>query len=100
MLFSFFNLKFSSYEKLVTTLQFDLTRFYGVIICNSVLSNEQRARSNEQRTKTNKQRAKTNEQRAKNNKKRAKSSNQRAKTNQQRATSEKFHLMHIATVTR
>ena len=34
--FRFFNLKFSSYEKLAMTSQFDLTRFYDVIIRNSV----------------------------------------------------------------
>ena len=34
--FHFFNLKFPNYEKLAMTSQFDLTRFYDVIICNSV----------------------------------------------------------------
>ena len=34
--FHFFVLKFPSYEKLALTSQFDLTRFYDVIIRNSV----------------------------------------------------------------
>ena len=34
--FQFFDLKFLSYEKLSMTSQFDLTRFYDVIIRNSV----------------------------------------------------------------
>ena len=34
--FHFFIAKFPSYEKLAMTSQFDLTRFYDVIICNSV----------------------------------------------------------------
>ena len=34
--FHFFILKFPSYEKLAVTSQFDLTRFYGVVIRNSV----------------------------------------------------------------
>ena len=33
--FRFFNLKFSSYEKLAMTLRFDLPRYYDVIIHNS-----------------------------------------------------------------
>ena len=35
-LFSLFIEKFSNYEKLAVTSQFDLTRFYGVTIRNSV----------------------------------------------------------------
>ena len=36
--FHFFILKFRSYEKLAMTSQFDLTRFYDVIIRNSVFN--------------------------------------------------------------